>query len=87
WDGGRILLEADGRAKYADPSLRGERTAEEVLWAQKRREDALQAGCERFGRMPGTGASSPDGSTPLESPAPGARPRPSRSSARPLMIR
>lgn len=51
WDGGRILLEADGRAKYADPSLRGERTAEEVLWAQKRREDALQAGCERFLRV------------------------------------
>ena len=47
-DGGRILLKADGRAKYADPSIRGERTAEEVLWAQKRREDALQAGCDRF---------------------------------------
>jgi len=48
WDGGRILLESDGRGKYADPALLRERTTEEVIWAERLRENAIRPSCERF---------------------------------------
>ncbi|MBO1900695.1 hypothetical protein J4H92_01880 [Leucobacter weissii] len=41
--GHRTFLEADGRNKYLDPKLRDGRTAEEVVLAEKRREDEIRA--------------------------------------------
>ena len=35
----RVFGECDGRSKYTDPILRGSRTAEEVVYAEKRRHD------------------------------------------------
>ena len=51
WRGGQVLGEADGRSKYADPALRDGRSAEEVVWAEKRREDALRPTCRSFIRF------------------------------------
>ena len=39
----RAYVEFDGRAKYTDVELRGGRTAEEVVFDEKRREDAVRA--------------------------------------------
>ncbi|MFJ4220767.1 hypothetical protein [Curtobacterium luteum] len=38
-----IVVEFDGEAKYRDPQLRGSRTAEDVVVAEKYREDRLRA--------------------------------------------
>lgn len=38
----RVLGEFDGQLKYADPAMRGGRTAEEVVWQEKRREDWIR---------------------------------------------
>ncbi|KRF32624.1 hypothetical protein [Yonghaparkia sp. Soil809] len=43
WPDQDFVLEFDGRAKYLDPALRGGRTAEEVLVAEKEREDEIRA--------------------------------------------
>ncbi len=51
WRDGRILGEADGRSKYFGADRPSGRAAEEVLWAEKRREDALRAVCDRFIRV------------------------------------
>jgi len=51
WLDGRVLGEADGRAKYERPELRGTRAPADVLWAEKRREDAIRASCDRFVRL------------------------------------
>lgn len=49
WRDGTIVLEADGKLKYA-PS--GDRpTPGDVLWAEKRREDALRPRVAAFGRV------------------------------------
>lgn len=37
-----ILVEVDGKSKYTDPELRGGRTAEEVVFAEKRREEWIR---------------------------------------------
>ncbi|WP_420368182.1 hypothetical protein [Curtobacterium sp. L1-20] len=37
-----VVVEFDGRAKYVDPALRNGRTAEDVLFDEKRREDRLR---------------------------------------------
>jgi len=49
WRDGRILGEADGRLKYR--SVEGAPTPQQVLWAEKRREDALRIRCDRFVRI------------------------------------
>lgn len=46
WLDGRILLEADGRAKYG--ALAAGRTPEEVLWEERLRENALRPACDRL---------------------------------------
>jgi len=51
WLGGEILGESDGRMKYFDPDHTGGRTAEQVLWREKRREDALRPVCRAFVRV------------------------------------
>lgn len=43
WPDQEFVLEFDGRAKYLDPALRGGRTAEEVVVAEKEREDEIRA--------------------------------------------
>lgn len=43
WPDQDFVLEFDGKAKYLDPALRGGRTAEEVLVAEKEREDEIRA--------------------------------------------
>lgn len=43
WPDQDFVLEFDGRAKYLDPALRGGRTAEEVVVAEKEREDEIRA--------------------------------------------
>lgn len=49
WRDGRILAEADGKLKYRS-GARSPRPAD-VLWAEKRREDALRARCDAFFRI------------------------------------
>jgi len=51
WDDGRIVAESDGQGKYRDPELLAGRSSEEVLWAEKRRENAIRAGCEPLVRL------------------------------------
>jgi hypothetical protein len=48
WRGGRVLLEADGRGKYDGTS---DRSGQDVLWAEKRREDAIRPTCDAFLRV------------------------------------
>ncbi len=48
WRDGRVLCEADGRGKYVDPALLAGRSGDEVLWIEKRREDALRPVCDAF---------------------------------------
>jgi len=48
WRRGRVLLEADGRAKYTDEQGLPDR---EALWAEKRREDAIRPTCDHFVRV------------------------------------
>ena len=43
WPDQDFVLEFDGKAKYLDPALRGGRTAEEVVVAEKEREDEIRA--------------------------------------------
>jgi len=50
WLDGRVLGEADGRAKYRDTAYLNGRMPEQVLWDEKRREDALRPQCDRFFR-------------------------------------
>ncbi|WP_144763613.1 hypothetical protein [Curtobacterium sp. 9128] len=47
------IIEFDGAAKYTDPRLRRGRSAEEVVFEEKRREDALRSRVEvhHFGRV------------------------------------
>lgn len=47
WDGGRVLGEADGRGKYFAVAA----SAEEVLWREKQREDAIRPTCDAFVRV------------------------------------
>lgn len=41
-----IVIEFDGRQKPRDPAMRSGRSAEEVLWAEKRREDRIRSHAE-----------------------------------------
>jgi len=51
WLDGRILLEADGRTKYRDPEMLAGREADEIVWQEKRREDAIRGTCDAFARV------------------------------------
>lgn len=51
WRDGQILAESDGRGKYRDPEMLAGRAPDEILWAEKQREDAIRPRCERFLRM------------------------------------
>ena len=50
WEDGRIVLEADGRVKYADAEMLGGRDAAQVLFDEKVREDALREVVDRIAR-------------------------------------
>ena len=52
WRQYRLAGEADGDSKYLDPELRGDRTASEVVVAEKRREDRIRALGEGMTRWP-----------------------------------
>jgi hypothetical protein len=43
WDDGALIGEFDGQIKYSRGRIRGEASADEVVWAEKRREDDLRA--------------------------------------------
>jgi len=51
WRDSDVIGEADGRVKYNDPAFRGGRSAEQVVWDEKVREDDLRAQCRRFVRF------------------------------------
>ncbi len=59
WEGERAIGECDGRQKYLDPALRGGRTLEEVLLAEKAREDGLRRQVRSFQRWGSAEAFSP----------------------------
>lgn len=50
WYEGRLVLEADGKRKYGDPELLRGRTPAEVVWDEKRREDAIRRAVDGFAR-------------------------------------
>lgn len=50
WNDGIIALEADGYVKYTDPEMLDGRTSAHAVIAEKRREDAIRAEVDRFGR-------------------------------------
>ena len=56
WCDGQIIVEADGRGKYRDATMLAGRTPDEVLWAEKRREDAIRPTRRAFIRIGWTDA-------------------------------
>jgi len=50
WEDGEIVLEVDGRVKYEDPDLLGERSGAAALWGEKRRADAILSSVRRLVR-------------------------------------
>lgn len=56
WSGERVLLEADGRTKYGALAAATGATPEDVVWAEKRREDALRPMCDALVRVTWTDA-------------------------------
>lgn len=60
WPSYRLIGEFDGRAKYEDPRFMGGRTAEQVLYDEKLREDDLRAVGFGFSRWPWAIALSPE---------------------------
>lgn len=59
WPGQNIGAEFDGRAKYLDPRYRNGRTAEQVVYDEKVREDEVRLELSGFGRWDWTVARSP----------------------------
>ncbi len=51
WMGGTVIGEADGRIKYIDDAFESGSSGAEVLWREKRREDAIRAVRPRFMRF------------------------------------
>ncbi|WP_426997677.1 hypothetical protein [Pseudarthrobacter sp. N5] len=43
WPGERVVGEFDLKAKYVDPGIRGDVSAEEVLYREKLREDRIRS--------------------------------------------
>lgn len=60
WPDQRFILEFDGKRKYLDPRYRGGRTADEVVYDEKVREDALRAEVRGFARADWDEAGSPE---------------------------
>ncbi len=60
WPTYRLIGEFDGRAKYEDPRFMGGRTAQQVLYDEKLREDDLRAAGFGFSRWPWAIALSPE---------------------------
>jgi hypothetical protein len=52
WDEADAIGEVDGMQKYLDPAFRGGRSAEQVVYDEKIREDELRLRCRAFGRWP-----------------------------------
>jgi hypothetical protein len=50
WPEVGLIGESDGRMKYLDPAYRNGRTAEQVVYDEKRREDELRRQCRAFVR-------------------------------------
>jgi hypothetical protein len=50
WERQSAVGEADGRSKYLNGELRGDRSIEEVVMAEKRREDGIRRVVRHFGR-------------------------------------
>ena len=59
WRDHRHIGEFDGEGKYRDPDLLRGRTPEQVLLAEKDREDALRRQCDAFSRWRVPALSSP----------------------------
>jgi hypothetical protein len=59
WPEQSFVLEFDGREKYSEPALRGGRSAEQVVYDEKLREDDLRAQVQGFARVDWATASSP----------------------------
>lgn len=59
WEESNLIGEFDGKAKYLEAELRGGLSAEEVLYEEKQREDALRARGHRFSRWGSGVAASP----------------------------
>ena len=70
--------EVDGKQKYLDPALRGGRSASEVVYDEKVREDELRMRCRAFGRWSFADALRPDLLRPrlVAMGVPVGRPRP-----------
>ncbi len=51
WRAGEIVGEADGRSKYRDPRMLAGRSAEQIVWEEKRREDAIRLVRRAFVRL------------------------------------
>ncbi len=52
WERYRLVGEADGAVKYLDENLRGQRSADDVVLAEKHREDRIRGVGERVTRWP-----------------------------------
>jgi hypothetical protein len=52
WDEVDAIGEVDGKQKYLDPAFRAGRSAEQVVYDEKIREDELRSRCRAFGRWP-----------------------------------
>jgi hypothetical protein len=51
WPEQQFVIEFDGRAKYVDPALRNGRSVEQVVHAEKLREDDIRAQVRGFARV------------------------------------
>lgn len=60
WPNCNLIGEFDGKLKYLDPAYRGGRSAEQVVYDEKLREDDLRAAGNGFARWPWRVAVSPD---------------------------
>jgi hypothetical protein len=88
WPEDGVAGEFDGRGKYLDPRLRGGRSAEQVVYDEKRREDAIRSRPEvrSFARWGWAEAASPAALAAILRGA-GVGARPSRATDAPFAIR
>jgi predicted transcriptional regulator of viral defense system len=59
WPDSEVIGEFDGRVKYLDAGARGGQSADEIVYAEKLREDELRRQCRGFARWSYTDAMSP----------------------------
>ncbi len=60
WPEVGLVGECDGAAKYLDPALRNGRTADQVVYDEKLREDDIRRRCRAFARWGARGARRPE---------------------------